>query len=439
MKSLLGRLGLGLSLSLILLFGGQWWLVNAAVKDVAEEYVVTRLGHDSESILAAISFSDQGGVILDQALVDMIYQTPFSGHYYLVKSKQQQLRSRSLWDKDFPAFNHVEVSQHLSGPDGQSLLVIVRDYRKAGHDLSIAIAEDMSPQLEDLEHFGQRYALMSLLVLIVVLALQATIAKISLRPLRLVIDDMRRLELGELSALREEVPAEIHSLVREFNRLSQLMRERLERSRAALGNLAHALKTPLTVLVRLEDSPTLQQQPEVQRQLKDQTETMRQIIDRQLKRARLAGTSMPGLHFEPAKEFSGLVDILNQIYAERGIKIRLNIPAHKSFAGDREDMLELFGNLLDNACKWAKQNVLLTVHNGAGLEISVEDDGPGCPAELRQELDQRGRRLDETTIGHGLGLAIVRDIVEHYQGKLVFGQSEKLGGFRVDVSLPGRG
>lgn len=314
----------------------------------------------------------------------------------------------------------------------------MRDYRKGGHDLRIAVAEDMSPLLEQLEHFGQRYALMSLLVLCIVLALQAIIAKFSLRPLRLVIDDMRRLEKGELAALREDVPAEIHSLVREFNRVSQLMRERLERSRTALGNLAHALKTPLTVMVRLEDSEAVQQQPELQRQLQEQTDTMRQIIDRQLKRARLAGVSMPGLSFEPAQEFQSLVEILNQIYAERGIRIQLEIPAHKSFAGDREDMLELFGNLLDNACKWAVKEVLLIVYEEPGLVVSVEDDGPGCPAELRQQLDQRGHRLDETTLGHGLGLAIVRDIVEHYQGSLVFNESTELGGFRVDVRLPGR-
>ncbi|MCA9017229.1 MAG: hypothetical protein KDA77_17990, partial [Planctomycetaceae bacterium] len=381
MKSLLSRLSLGLSLSLILLFGLQWWVVNAAVREVAENYVVTRLVHDSESILTAISFAT-GQMDVDQSSVDVIYQKPFSGHYYLVRSPDQsQQRSRSLWDKDFPAFQDTTQAQYLPGPDRQTLLVIVRDYRKAGHNLRIAVAEDMTPLLKQLEEFGERYALLSLLVLGIVLALQAIIAKISLRPLQLVIEDMRQLELGEVTALREEVPAEIHPLVREFNRISQLMRERLERSRAALGNLAHALKTPLTVMVRLEDSQAVQQQPELQRQLKEQTDMMRQIIDRQLKRARLAGVSMPGLNFEAEKEFRSLVEILEQIYAERELSIELMIPSEKSFAGDREDMLELFGNLLDNACKWARHTVRLTVRDIAGLVVIVEDDGPGCPTE----------------------------------------------------------
>jgi signal transduction histidine kinase len=216
------------------------------------------------------------------------------------------------------------------------------------------------------------------------------------------------------------------------------MQDRLERSRSALGNLAHALKTPLTVLVQLEDSETVRQQPQLRQQLTEQTGTIRQIIDRQLKRARLAGVSTPGLMFEPGREFEGLVTILKQIYGERGLEIELDIPPDKSFAGDREDMLELFGNLLDNACKWASSRVLVTVSDAPGLEVSVEDDGPGCPPELREQLSQRGRRLDESTAGHGLGLAIVRDIVEYYQGTMEFGQSDKLGGFRVDVALPGK-
>lgn len=300
------------------------------------------------------------------------------------------------------------------------------------------MAEDMSPLLLHLNEFKQRYAVLSLIVMLLVILFQAAIAKRSLRPLGLVIDDMKRLEIGEATELREDVPNEIRPLVKEFNNLSQIMRERLERSRTALGNLAHALKTPLSVLVRLKDKEVLKQQPQLHQQIYDQTNQIRQIIDRQLKRARLAGASAPGLCFEPEKEFQGLVEILNQIYQERGLNIQLDIPQDKLFSGDREDMLELFGNLLENACKWARQHVLLTVYDAPGLVVSVEDDGPGCPPEVREQLDQRGRRIDESTVGHGLGLAIVRDVVEYYQGSLVFGQSEKLGGFRVDVVLPGR-
>jgi len=438
LKSLLARLSLGLSLSLIVLFVLQWWIVNTAARSLAESYVVSRLDHDAESILANITFTPEGMIEFDAGHYNPIYHMPFSGHYYLLQSGAQLQRSRSLWDQEFSAYDLTDELQYLSGPESQRLLMIVREYYKHGHEIRVVIAEDMNPLQQQLSQFGQRYALLSLVVMVLVILLQAGIAKRSLRPLGLVIDDMKRLEVGEIAELREDVPDEVRPLVKEFNNLLQLMRLRLERSRSALGNLAHALKTPLTVMVQLQECELLQQQPQLQGRFRDQTNQIRQIIDRQLKRARLAGISTPGLSFEPAKEFEGLALILRQIYADRGLQIDLDIPANHSFAGDREDMMELFGNLLDNACKWAGQRVLLTVYDKPGLVVSVQDDGPGCAPELRQQLDQRGQRLDESTAGHGLGLAIVRDIVEHYRGSLVFGQSNLLGGFRVDVALPGK-
>lgn len=438
MRSLLARLSLGLGLSLILLFALQWWVVNTAARSLTESYVVSRLEHDAESFLAIIKFSPEGMIEFDANHSNPIYHMPFSGHYFLLQSAEQSQRSRSLWDQEFPAYKVTDEPQYLAGPESQRLLVVAREYSKQGHMLRIVVAEDMSPLQQQLDQFEQRYALISLVVMVLVILLQAGIAKRSLRPLGLVIDDMKRLEVGEVAGLREDVPNEVQPLVKEFNNLLQLMRQRLERSRSALGNLAHALKTPLTVMMQLEEVEVLKQQPQLQGQFRDQTNQIRQIIDRQLKRARLAGVSTPGLSFEPAKEFDGLAQILRQIYADRGLQIELDVPANKSFAGDREDMMELFGNLLDNACKWANQRVLLTIYDKPGLVVSVQDDGPGCAPELRQQLDQRGQRLDESTAGHGLGLAIVRDIVEHYQGSLEFAESDVLGGFRVDVALPGK-
>jgi signal transduction histidine kinase len=126
---------------------------------------------------------------------------------------------------------------------------------------------------------------------------------------------------------------------------------------------------------------------------------------------------------------------LKGIYRERDLDIRFHVPQGARFPGDREDLLELLGNLLDNACKWARHRVALTVEQGSDLSFRIEDDGPGCPPELLDELARRGVRVDESTAGHGLGLAIVRDIVVSYGGTIRFGRSASLG-FEVDVALP---
>ena len=311
-------------------------------------------------------------------------------------------------------------------------------FHKQRREIVITVAEDMTPLEDDLHEFQLHYTLTTLVVLFVVVILQSLLLKRGLHPLEQVRDDVVRLEQGEVLRLREEVPREVRPLVVEFNRLLELMQQRLNRSRTALGNLAHALKTPLTVLVRLADSEAMQSQPELQAQLREQSGKIRQLLDYQLKRARLAGASAPGWQFRLHEELTPLVETLQRIYADKHLTIEMKLPQGKLFAADREDLLELFGNLLDNACKWAVQRVALTVVESEGLEFTLEDDGPGAPAELRDQLTQRGVRLDESTLGHGLGLAIVKDIVDQYGGEIRFDQSQALGGFFVQVTLPGR-
>ena len=176
--------------------------------------------------------------------------------------------------------------------------------------------------------------------------------------------------------------------------------------------------------------------PSVKERLVRQVDTIRVLMERELKRARLAGGGVWGRSFDPATEIPPLLDALKSIYRDKRLEIDSRIPAGMLFPVDRQDMLELLGNLLDNACKWAHRCVLLTVEQASGLSMVVEDDGPGCPAEELEQLAQRGVRIDESASGHGLGLAIVRDVVENYGGSLRFGRSAELGGFMVRVWLP---
>ncbi len=439
MNSLQARVGVGLVLTLVALFAVQWWVVSASLRHLTEEYVGSRLEHDSEGLLAGLSFGVNGEPQLGSEYIDPIFHRPYSGHYYVVRSGKHVLRSRSLWDQDLliAPLSAGDKQQRLTvGPEQQTLLMRVAGYHKRGRDVTIAVAEDYSPIEEDYREFQWRYVFITVVVLIALMVVQVWMVRRGLRPLKQVRADIQRLERGEIAQLSAAVPREVAPLVAEINHLISVMAQRLERSRHALGNLAHAVKTPLTVLKQLLVSDELAREPQLQAQLSAQADDIGHYVQRELKRARLAGAATPGRHFDVSGEVPALVDALREIYREKNLAIETRLPEGASVAAEREDMLELFGNLLDNACKWAHARVRLVVAEQSGLVFTVEDDGPGAPAAQLAQLTERGVRIDEAVSGHGLGLAIVREIVAHYGGELRFGSSQALGGFRVEVSLP---
>ncbi|MFN3359492.1 MAG: ATP-binding protein, partial [Pseudomonas sp.] len=211
----------------------------------------------------------------------------------------------------------------------------------------------------------------------------------------------------------------------------------LKRSRNALGNLGHALKTPLAVMLSAASSEALKDRPELSKLLREQLEQVQQRLNRELNRARLAGETLPGALFDCEKELPGLLATLRMIHGEH-----LDLSCHAEpglhLPWDREDLLELLGNLLDNACKWADAYIRLSVSQTEhSYLLAVEDDGPGIPETQRDQVFSRGARLDEQIDGHGLGLGIVRDIVEVWGGVLQLQESE-LGGLKVLIELPKR-
>jgi signal transduction histidine kinase len=436
MRSLQARLGLGLAASLALLVVAQWVLVTYAVRHLAENYVISRLEHDAEALLGALAFDPTGAPVLDGARVGPVYQTPFSGHYYRVATGVHELRSRSLWDEDLAG--GAAERQRTEGPQAQPLLALTGSYEKQGHAVEITVAEDLTAIEQGLAGFRALYTVASLLALLLLLGGQFLAVRRGLAPLEAVRRELWRMERGEAARLDMPVPSEIAPLVREINRLTESLARRLERSRHALGNLAHALKGPLTLLTGLADAPALRAQPELRAQLLEQTAQLGARIERELKRARLAGGAAAG-RFVPAQEIPPLIEALRAMYRDKALEITCEIPPDVAYAGDRQDLLELIGNLLENACKWARSRVMLTAEARDGLRILVEDDGPGCPPAQLPELAARGTRLDESTPGHGLGLAIARDIVDGYGGNLHLGRSERLGGFAACAWLPGAG
>ncbi|NIW86327.1 MAG: ATP-binding protein [Gammaproteobacteria bacterium] len=439
MSSLQDRLTAGLLSTLVAVFAVQWLLVSIAIEKITENYVTSRLEHEIETLLVALDVSDPGQPRLDIDRLNFVFRQPFSGHYYRVLVSGESLRSRSLWDQEIAisALSTGDARElHMKGPQQQPLLVLARGFQKNGLELTIAVAEDLSPIQRDITEFQVRYAVLTAAVLAALIFIQRTIVRRSLRPLRRTRADLRDLEQGKVRRLDESAPDEIKPMVQEINRLIAVIVERLRRSRNAVGNLAHALKTPLTVIAQISQDPALRAHRELKQSLDAQVHTVRRLVERELKRARLAGEGPVGSRFVVEREVPPLAQALRQVYAEKTLELDMALPEHHDFAGDREDVLELLGTLLDNACKWARRRVRLTADEAPGFSFRVEDDGPGVSDAQLSGLAQRGRRLDENIEGHGLGLSIAEDIVDQYKGTIEYGRSRSLGGFQVTVHLP---
>jgi two-component system sensor histidine kinase PhoQ len=258
-----------------------------------------------------------------------------------------------------------------------------------------------------------------------------------LRPLRQVETEIKRIEDGTLATLSDTYPTELQGVARNMNLLISNERARSERYRVTLDNLAHSLKTPLAAIRALL---TERGKPEFEDRANEQIDRMDEIVRYQLRKPAASVAKNPTLaRVDVAGELKKLVAGLQKVHHEKAPIIDLTIASDASMRGDSGDFLELAGNLIDNACKWCTAQVSVTVgvadKTTGGMRLTVADDGPGIPADAAEALLLRGTRLDESTPGHGIGLAIVKDIAHSYGGELTIGQSD-LGGAEITVSIP---
>lgn len=440
MNSIERKLQFSLSLSILLLMLLLGWLLFVIVQQLADGFIGSRLQHDAESILSSLVIDEHGEIQVKTSHDSGIYNQPLSGHYFIILTNNNNavLYSRSLWDSsmDIQPLNAGETQQrHSDGPANQTLLVWSGGYLKQNQHITIAVAEDLSPLRQQLRYYSALFAGITLLFLGVLLIVQRLIIRHSFKSLNAISHELRQLEQGTVRQLISHAPLEVQPLVTEVNRLITLMDQRLQRSRNALGNLAHALKGPLNLITQICDNETLKQYPAIRNELLQHTKILQQLIDHELKRARLAGSGGSGQYFKPQDELPSLEKLLLRLYEHKSLQIHHDYPAHALGDTDRDDMLELLGNLLDNACKWASNKVVYSIRQDQAITITVEDDGPGCNDEQIKILTQRGVRMDESVPGHGLGLAIVKDIVKLYEGDMQFDRSPELGGLRVIIKL----
>lgn len=440
MKSIQTRLNAGFIILTLLVFFLLWLALGWFLRQTAYEFASDRLASDAFAILRTVDIQENGEWNLENELIPPLYQQPLSGHYFQLSVDGRWVYSRSLWDDQIPTDTKGLKIGHkmtkLINKDETRWLVRENHFMKRGVPIILIVAKDVGPFEKGLEKLGWLVAGLGALFLAALLVVQVLVIQSGLRALVRVRDDIGDLKDGTIRQLPQSDTAEVDPLITEINYLVQSMELRLQRSRNALGNFAHAAKTPLTVLDRQIESLS-QIEPEHAEAMREQSSRLCDLMSRELTRARIAGGALPGQRIMIADELEKLDRTLKMIYRDKALSIQTYIAEGSQFPGERDDLVEMLGNLLDNACKWANEQVMIrTEFCNDMMHIRIEDDGPGIPEEQINRLLSRGERLDESRDGHGLGMSIVLDIVRHYQGCILLEKSVALGGLRVNLCFP---
>lgn len=404
------------------------------------------LQEDLDGLIAAAEPDGSGGIYLRDRFISTRFSRVYSGLYWQIENtnKKQIQISRSLFDHTLRIQDiYPEAGMntgYADGPDNQHLRVISRLISFPGTDTSpkqtfrIEVAGDLSHVDHQIREFNHTlFKSFAVLWLGLLLAIFIQV-QIGLAPLRKVIRSLNRIRRGEAQRLEGAFPAEIAPLAEELNSLIDHSAEVVGRARTHVGNLAHFFKTPLSVLASEAEA----RPGPLADTVKKQVTLMRRQVDYYLTRARAAGTvSILGNRTQVAPVLDSLARALNQIHRARNLDIAVDCPETIAFRGERQDFEEMAGNLMDNACKWAKSEVQVSVtHRGpAQITVTIADDGPGLSPEDRTRVLTRGERLDESVPGSGLGLSIVVDIAKLYGGTLELGESETHG-LAVHLTLP---
>lgn len=409
-----------------------------------------------DQLTARLDTDAQGQPRIDsQRLSDPRWQTPYSGLYWQIDRVDSTgaqrfgvLRSRSLWDTalrlDSDAITDGQVHMHqTNGPNGTNLLVLERSVSLPGEPVPrwrLAVAGDLQEMHEAADRFGRELGLtLMLLGVLLALAVAAQVV-LGLAPLRVLQSSVQDLREGRQSRLDGRFPAEVQPLIEDFNSVLDRNTALVERARAQAGDLAHALKTPMAVLRQAgreaESGTNASSLPNL---LADQLAVMQRHVDWHLAQTRAAAAhGGVGQLTDVAPVISGLVRVMNRIYAERKLQINIQLAPGLRFAGESQDLQTLLGNLIDNACKWSAHQIdIKGVSASHGrISLEVQDDGPGIPDEQKLTAKSRGVRMDQSVPGSGLGLAITDQLVQQYGGTLRL-MDHPGGGLRVCLELPG--
>lgn len=434
-RSLRGRLLLAglIGIALVTVVAGT--LLGEAFRRAAERAFDRSLANEHAALAGLIEARPDGSIGLRELPADARYGRVFSGAYWQVGDGPSAQYSRSLWDfelalPDGRSDGHAEVLD-ADGPSGQKLRVVRQRIQlpRAHAPVQVMVAADLAPVAQEVSDFrwfaGVAVGLLSALFG-AVLVVQV---HVGLRPMSALAAALAGVRSGRQARLDvDDLPGEVQPLAGHLNELLVHHERSMERARRSAADLAHALKTPLAALDAAAQRPGL----DLPDSVRSQVARMQSVVQRQL--AGSGGTDFMA-RSSIASAADALADMLGAAHRERGIAISVEVDAALSFPGAREDLEEILGNLLDNACKWARMQVVVSAAASADeLSIQVDDDGPGIDETQAMQALQRGVRLDQRMPGSGLGLAIVQDLLEAHGGRLELERSS-LGGLRARATV----
>lgn len=429
-------------------------VLSSLYRQTVERAFDRRLGVYIRTLVADIAAPEDPNEKFSQSLGEPLFELPLSGWYWQILRldpiKTEARSSRSLWDTNLPRLADPNAPApsggrqgYVRGPEDQRLRLAERiiDLGADGRFL-VAVAGDAS-EIEDEVRAFDGWLMITFCALGLVLLLTTTFqVRFGLQPLKRISESLAAIRSGKSEQLQGKFPEEIAPLARETNALIEANREVVERARTHVGNLAHALKTPLSVMmneaVARADDPFAAK-------VREQIDIMRDQVAHHLERARMAArVSTVGSVTDVVPVVAALARTMEKIHRGRELSIDVEAPQNAKFRGEQQDLEEMVGNLVDNACKWAQSRVAIEVfpersddaRHTEMVRIVVDDDGPGLSPGEREQVSRRGQRLDETKPGSGLGLSIVTELSGLYGGGLTLGNAP-IGGLRAELVLPG--
>lgn len=457
--SLQHRFLLTFTLTLALFLGLTGVVLDRAFRDSVEAGVAEQLQVQIYVLLAAFEEED-GRFYLGGGVREPRFAQLNSGLYGLVTDRDGEvLRTASALDQRLPAssvpddlqrgeFRFRQVTLDGGRQFFASHYAVVWENRSAPFVFSVF--ESTDTYLAEVNSF--RASLWSWLggAALVLLVAQLLLLRWGLAPLRRLAQDIKGIESGDSEALSGDYPQELEAVTDNFNVLISAERKQQARYRTTLGDLAHSLKTPLAVLrtgldqLRSDGKESEETRQEQLRSMEEQVERMNQIVRYQLQRAVRSGqgTALLARRVNVAEVVRRVASALEKVYAEQGVSIQCSLDESVRFPGDERDLMEVVGNVMDNACKYGGGEVHVAVRRSDApdhpLCIVVEDNGAGIPEENREQVLSRGARLDTLPRGQGIGLAVVADIVASYGGQIDVDGSA-LGGARIELVFSSAG